>query len=170
MSLPTPCPGCGKVYDLGDEFHNKTIRCKFCAEVFSVGPAAPPPEGLSRAPEPAATVLQASTSPAQAPAEPPLTVVPISANKRTPPPADSGGMPYVWISLGVGAVALLLLIVGVAGVGMYWLAQRPEPAPVSSSGLNRNSPTSEGCHEAVAVRRRSGSGASRCGGDRPPEE
>jgi hypothetical protein len=138
MSFQVTCPGCGASFELADEFRSKTIRCKSCAEVFTVGEPAPPPM-LRPVSEPPGTALQ--TSAHRAPCttgEPP--VLPVASDQRLPPAGESSAAQYVWIAVAAGAIVLVLAIVGVAGVGILWIASRPAPTTAYYSGPSRGAP------------------------------
>jgi hypothetical protein len=144
MSFQATCPGCGAAFTLSDEFRDKSIRCKHCAEVFHVGAAGRTPEEPRPVSEPAATALQtAAGRAARATVEPLPAVRRAPSDERRPPDAESSGTMYVWIAVAVGAVLLVLAVVGVAGVGVIWFAGRPAPTTAAYSRPTRGAPDGE---------------------------
>src|SRR3954451_15615481 len=103
MSIPTRCPECNKSYNLADHLLGKSVRCKQCAQPFTVKPArgaAVADEAVTQSPGP-----RAGRAPAAAPPED-------DAPPRLPRRRQkSGSSVTLWLLLGGGGVLVVAGIV-----------------------------------------------------------
>jgi len=121
MSFRITCPKCAARYTLGPEFAGQTVRCRNCSEVFTATASEPLPAQPVAAVPVATDALQ--TRPGSVP--PPVPARPAAPRARRAEPVDPERSPAVWITIGVSAVVLLLVAVGIT---IVMLRHRSEAA------------------------------------------
>ena len=108
MAIETHCPTCLKTYTVADEQAGKTVRCKHCADMFTVsGTPVASPRPLAEDRDDRRSPYTRSRSPRRAP--------------RPLPRSSGGDFPWVAVCI-LGGVAVLCIMIGTRFV-MYTVSQ-----------------------------------------------
>jgi S1-C subfamily serine protease len=139
--LSVTCPSCRANLHLSEQLAGKTIRCKQCQQIFTVG-ALPKPQPPEASPRPIPTVRPVSVEPANRPdpyreglqsrpgSVPPPVLRPVD---RPPPrrtaPREESGISFGWIIGGVtaGSVVFLGLLIGGILIFRHWSSSGNDP-------------------------------------------
>jgi predicted Zn finger-like uncharacterized protein len=116
MPFSSTCPGCGSVYQIGDQFAGRTVRCKKCQQAFTVTPAI-----AASNPLPAPRAETHSSIAAHSPRRAAREQSPPRIQEQTSDVANGPSGLVVGLIVGGAVFVLLILSVSVAGV---WLMLR----------------------------------------------
>jgi predicted Zn finger-like uncharacterized protein len=118
MPITVECPSCATRLKVADQHAGRRVKCPKCGTVMSV-PA------LGGGPRPAAAATPRPARPARQPAPPPVEELPEEPEPSGPAPKKS--RKGLWIGLGIGCSALLLLCCG--GTALVGFFMMPETNP-----------------------------------------
>lgn len=130
MPIRVTCPGCKNVYTVGEDKRGKKVRCRECEKPISVPDAKPKKRDDEEAIQETRKIKAAArkADPNDNDDEDDDRPAKKGKNKKAAAPAKSGGGGMMLAVGGVAAV-LLLCLLGVGGVGGYWIfASKGDPA------------------------------------------
>jgi len=119
MAIEFQCPGCKKPYSVPENLAGKRVRCKSCGHVLDV--PAPKAVALPDEPKPR-TAGKPAKAPRRPPPQDPLPAVPVAGfvedddlepipwDRVAPLKQSEGIFPVLWAAIGVGAGAIVLLV------------------------------------------------------------
>ncbi len=138
MPIPIACPHCRKEYNLPPDLAGRQVRCQACRTTFPVPTALAVSGGGAEAPA-KAPPPKAAKGAAAAPVEEEILEVELAeAEEAAAPPAK--GRTWLFVLLGCGLAAFLLVGVVVAGVVAAVLFLPPRSnAPVANNTTNTGS-------------------------------
>ncbi|HEV2947854.1 MAG TPA: trypsin-like peptidase domain-containing protein, partial [Gemmataceae bacterium] len=146
MAIQAPCPQCGVVYKLGDDYLGKKIVCKRCRTAFVIrggqaaGSTSIVPESVKPSPPPRSPIRPGSGENRGVPA---ASALPAKGRRRYADrenEVERRSNPLIWILAGLGIAGVLLLAAIVIGVVLFTRSQAPSLGQVAANNSKGVSP------------------------------